>query len=61
MLTGIWPQEPSVAKIKFEVEIEAGETLVISATLEDGVFIRRNGDDDDDPPTPDLKKIVPLI
>ena len=50
-----------MAKIKFEVEIEAGETLVISATLEDGVFIRRNGDDDDDPPTPDLKKIVPLI
>ena len=59
-----------MGKIKFEAELEVGETLVISATLEEGVFMHYPKeedyfDDDEEEPEPtsradNLLNVVPL-
>tara|TARA_R100000353_G_scaffold170488_1_gene134199 strand:+ start:1017 stop:1190 length:174 start_codon:yes stop_codon:yes gene_type:complete len=53
-----------MGKVKFEAELEAGETLVITATLEEGVFMHYPQEDDDyfedDEDEPERDNVVPL-
>ena len=52
-----------MGKIKFEAELEAGETLIISATLEEGVFMSYPQEDDDyqeDDEEPERDNVVHL-
>lgn len=53
-----------MGKVKFEAELEIGETLVITATLEEGVFMHYPQEDDDyfedDEDEPERDNVVPL-
>ena len=53
-----------MGKVKFEAELETGETLVITATLEEGVFMHYPQEDDDyfeeDEEEPERDNVVPL-
>ena len=53
-----------MGKVKFEAELEIGETLVITATLEEGVFMHYPQEDDDyfedDEEEPERDNVVPL-
>lgn len=52
-----------MGKIKFEAELEVGETLIISATLEEGVFMSYPQEDDDyhdDEEEPERDNVVTL-
>lgn len=52
-----------MGKVKFEAELEAGETLVITATLEEGVFMHYPKEDDDyfeDDEEPERDNVFPL-
>ena len=53
-----------MGKIKFEAELEAGETLIISATLEEGAFMSYPQEDDDyceDDEEPERDNVVHLV
>lgn len=52
-----------MGKVKFEAELEVGETLIISATLEEGVFVSYPQEDDDyhdDEEEPERDNVIPL-
>ena len=58
-----WIEGRFMGKIKFEAELEVGETLVITATLEEGVFMHYPKEDDDyfeDDEEPERDNVVPL-
>ena len=57
-----------MAKVKFECDLDAGETLIISASLEEGVFMYYPDEDtneetegEDSEPISDFKGLRPVF